>query len=75
VQRYVGLLASAEQLQLITLAERYYPPQVRALTGLLLASLSAAIPPTLFKTLNPSSRYKLRLNPLLWPQAKQWNID
>jgi len=74
MQRKISALSAFEQEQLVDLAEDYYSPQVRALTGLLMMSIDATIAERLKNTLNPTTVFKLKLNPSIWPQARQWNI-
>ncbi len=74
MQRKISELSAFEQEQLVELAEDYYSPQVRALTGLLMTNLDATIAERLKETLNPTTVFKLKLAPSIWPQARQWNI-
>jgi hypothetical protein len=72
--RYILQLSNSEQVRLIRLANTYYRPQVRALVGLLFASLKLPLPGSLAASLNPTTTYKLNLAKEQWPMAKAWNI-
>ena len=74
MRRYMDELSPVEQVQLVTLAEKYYSPQTRALVGLLSSSLEFAVPETLVQSLNPTTTYALNLDQDTWPMARQWNI-
>jgi hypothetical protein len=75
MRRKIAELSVREQSQLISLAEKYYSPQVRALVGLLFSSLKLSVPESLSLSLNPVTVYKLRLDQKIWPEAKEWNIQ
>ncbi len=74
IRQYIAELSDGEQLRLIALAQNYYSPQVRALVGLLFTSLTLPVPNSLSCSLNPTTTYKLKLDSLKWPMAKEWNI-
>ena len=74
MSRYISELSNREQNELVKLAENYYKPQVRALIGLLFASLNMATPIRLAHSLNPTTIYNLKLDHSKWPMAKEWNI-
>jgi len=74
IRKYISELSEREQGRLLKLAKNYYSPQVRALVGLLFTSLELSVPSTLASSLNPTTIYKLKLDPLKWPMAKEWNI-
>jgi hypothetical protein len=69
----IARLSETEREQLVILAKDYDAPQVRALLGLLLASIGKKVS-SLKQTLNPTTLYKLSLNESLWPHANDWNI-
>lgn len=69
----IAALSDAERKRLVKLAADYDAPQVRALLGLLLASVGINVP-SLKDTLNPTTVYKLSLNRDAWPLAKDWGI-
>ncbi|MGC1507123.1 DUF6088 family protein [Ketobacter sp.] len=70
----ISQLPDVDQARLVTLARKYYGPQVRALIGLLYSSLDISVPESLARSLNPTTIYKLNLNEKDWPMAKDWNI-
>ncbi len=67
-------LPTSDQSRLITLAQKYYGPQARALLGMLYSALGISVPESLSLSLNPTTLYKLNLDNALWPKAKDWNI-
>lgn len=67
-------LSGLDQARLVSLAEKYYSPQVRALVGLLYSCLNLSVPESLALSLNPTTTYKLNLNTNDWPKAGEWNI-
>lgn len=67
-------LSKGNLKNLIDLAQEYYSPQTKALTGLLLESKNFKIPASLKKSLNPTTVFKLKLDNQIWPQAREWNI-
>ncbi len=71
---YILKLSKKEQGRLVKLAENYYNPQVKALIGLLFSTLKLTLPGRLARSLNPTTTYKLKLNQLDWPLAKEWKI-
>ena len=75
MQRYMGKLSVQELERIVNLAERGYGPQVKALIGLLFTSLGLTVPQNLKQALNPTTTYKLELDPNQWPDAKDWNIQ
>ena len=75
MQRYFAKLSDKERNRLAELAEAGYSPQVRALVAMLYESLGFSIPPGIKKSLNPTTTYKLGLDPTRWPNAKDWNIQ
>jgi hypothetical protein len=74
IQKYISELSEREQGRLLKLAQSYYSPQVRALVGLLFTKLKLSIPHSLFRSLNPTTIYKLKLDESKWPMVKEWNI-
>jgi hypothetical protein len=74
MRRYVSDLPKREQVQLVSLAEKYYSPQTRALVGVLFSSLGLSMPESLALSLNPTTTYPLKLNQDKWPMARQWKI-
>ena len=74
MRRYIAKLSTQEQLHFISLAEKYYSPQVRALVGMLFSNLKLALPVSLRRSLNPTTTYRLKLDQDEWPVAKEWNI-
>ena len=74
MRRYMADLSLVEQAQLVSLAEKYYSPQTRALVGLLFSSLGLTLPETLAQSLNPTTTFALKLDQDKWPMARQWNI-
>lgn len=74
IRKYILELSEREQGRLLKLAQSYYSPQVRALVGLLFTSLKLSVPSSLYRSLNPTTVYKLKLDPSKWPMAKEWNI-
>jgi hypothetical protein len=74
IKKRLSALSESELSRAITLAEKYYGPQVRALLGMLYSSLALSISEILFLSLNPTTVYKLNLDSNKWPQARTWNI-
>lgn len=74
LQKKISELSDKDQARLVSLAVKYYGPQVRALVGLLYSSLKLTTPKNLFLSLNPTTTYKLNLNEKDWPMAGEWNI-
>ncbi len=74
IRRYISELSRREQSLLASLAENYYPPQVRVLVCLLFSNLQLPIPDSLTLSLNPLTVYRLNLARSQWPMAKEWNI-
>lgn len=74
IGRYIKTLSVDEQARLVSLAENYYGPQVRALVGLLYTMQQLPVPSSLARSLNPTTIYKLDLNQTDWPLAKNWNM-
>ncbi len=64
LRKKISELAGDDQTQLVSLAEKYYSPQVRALVGLLFSSLKLPVPESLALSLNPTTTYKLNLRKL-----------
>ncbi len=74
MRQYISELSDSEQGRLVKLAQNYYSPQVKALVGLLYASLKLSVPSSLARSLNPTTIYKLKLDQSKWSMAKEWNI-
>ena len=74
MRRYISRLSNNDQTRLVSLAEKYYSPQARALLGLLFSSLEWPVPESLRLSLNPATSYTLKLDQAEWPMAKKWNI-
>ena len=74
LKKKVSELPKEDQVRLISLAEKYYGPQVRALIGLIYSSLNLTVPQSLALSLNPTTTYKLTLNEEDWPMAGEWHI-
>ncbi len=74
IMRDIARLDDSERRRLVTLAEDYYTAQVRALSGLLLSTLSIDAA-RLQRSLNPTTVYRLSLDEKIWPLAKDWNIQ
>lgn len=74
LRKKISELSAQDQAQLVSLAEKYYSPQVRALVGLLFSSLKLSVSESLALSLNPTTTYKLNLNTNDWPMAGEWNI-
>lgn len=74
LRKKISELPGQDQARLVTLAEKYYSPQVRALVGLLFSSLNLSVPESWVLSLNPTTTYKLGLNQHDWPTAKNWKI-
>ncbi|QQG35167.1 MAG: hypothetical protein HYS17_06225 [Micavibrio aeruginosavorus] len=74
MQRYFSELTDQDRKRLVEMADAGYGPQVRALIGLLFAALDEPSTPDLKKSLNPTTTYKLALDPAVWPDMKDWNI-
>lgn len=74
IMRDLAKLDDGERRRLVSLAENYYTAQVRALSGLLFASLGIETP-RLKRSLNPTTVYRLNLDEGMWPMAKDWNIQ
>ena len=72
MQRYFSGLNDRELSRLIELTDSYYGAQVRALICLLLSCSGQDVPKGL--VLNPTTTYKLNLDPAMWPSARNWNI-
>ena len=60
--------------RLIDLAVDYYPPMVRALLGLILETGGWAGFQRLEASLNPVTRYKVPLDPEVWPLSRKWRF-
>lgn len=60
--RYISELSKRERAQLVSLAEKYYRPQARALVGMLFSRLELPVPESLALSLNPTTTYKLKLD-------------
>jgi len=58
----------------VGLAIQFYPPMVRALLGLVLETLDRGDFQGLENSLNPLSRYKVPLDPRVWPLREKWRI-
>ena len=72
---YIMDLSENEKKLLAALALKYYSPQVKALMGLVLSRIGLTTDASRLKiTLNPTTAYKLGLDPLKWPMANEWNI-
>jgi hypothetical protein len=71
---YIAKLPATKQEKLVKLALDYYPPQVRALVGLIYSKLALSLPASLAASLNPTTTYKIGLDKALWPKARDWNI-
>jgi len=74
LRKKISELSGQGQARLVSLAEKYYSPQVRALVGFLFSSLKLSVPESLVLSLNPTTTYKLNLNTNDWPMAKEWRI-
>ena len=74
LRRNFSELSMSDLKKLTGLAEEYYSPQVRALTGLLLEGMNFKASASLKKSLNPTTVFKLKLDDQIWPQAREWNI-
>jgi len=74
MRQKISKLSASEQKLLITTAKDFYSPQVKALTGLLMMSLTGDVVKALQETLNPTTIFKLSLDETQWPQAQTWNI-
>lgn len=74
IRKYISELSEREQGRLLKLARSYYGPQVRALVGVLFTSLKLSVSNSLFRSLNPTTIYKLKLDLSTWPMAREWNI-
>jgi len=57
------------------LAIRYYNPATIAVLGLLLSDKKEWLLPALKESLNPVTKYKLRLSDKEWPNKKEWFIE
>ncbi|MGV3524683.1 MAG: DUF6088 family protein [Candidatus Sericytochromatia bacterium] len=65
-----------EQRQALATYAHYYPPQTRALTGLLFEQLGeAALAAHLKGSLNPLTSYKIGLDEALFTHKRAWNIQ
>lgn len=71
---YIAKLSDTKQKKLVKLALDYYPPQVRALVGLIYSRLALALPDSLAASLNPTTTYKIGLDKFSWPNSRDWNI-
>ena len=67
-------LNKVEKRSAVSLALTYYPPQVRALLGLLMNNGEEVSIQELKQSLNPTTLYKIGVDHALWPAAKNWNI-
>jgi len=74
LQKKISEQPDKNRARLVSLAEKYYSPQVRALVGLLYSSLNLSVSENLALSLNPTTKYKLNINSNDWPTAKKWNI-
>ena len=71
----IAELTASQQKKIIELAIRYYGAKAKATLGLLLTSLGLSIPVALEQATNPVTSYKLGVDQVMWPNAKQWNIS
>ncbi len=74
LKKKVSELPKEDQVRLVSLAEKYYGPQVRALIGLIYSRLNLTVSQSLALSLNPTTTYKLTLNEEDWPMAGEWHI-
>lgn len=74
MSKKLGELPQSDQSQLMTLAEKYYTPQARALVGMIYSGIGKSVSESLKLSLNPTTVYKLNLDKNKWPKAKDWNI-
>lgn len=68
-------LTLAERKALQRLAVDYYNAGTRALLGMLLMRNGQGTLPTLKASINPITRFKLGVDPEVWPEARAWNIQ
>lgn len=74
LQKKISEQSDKNRARLVSLAGKYYGPQVRALVGLLYSSLNFPLSENLALSLNPTTKYKLNINQKDWPMAEEWNI-
>lgn len=74
IKTFVENLNEKEKARILILAEEYYPPRVKALTGLLIESLGLPVREKYKRSLNPTTTYRLNLSASKWPKSKEWNI-
>lgn len=67
-------LTPQEKRRLVALALEAYPPQVRALLGVMSDKTDLPDAQQLKLSLNPTTVYKLRIEAADWPNMKDWNI-
>ena len=67
-------LAPAKLRKLQQLALNYYNAGARALLGALLTRNKQDISPALRASINPTTTFRLGLDPEEWPEARAWNI-
>lgn len=67
-------LAPAKLKKLQQFAVNYYNAGARALLGALLTRNGQEILPALRASINPTTNFRLGLDPKEWPEARAWNI-
>lgn len=68
-------LTTTQRQALTNYALKFYPPQTRALTGLMLESLGeTALAQELKRSLNPLTVFRLALDGVAFPNTRSWNI-
>lgn len=75
MQRKIADLDEKQAKRIQRVAIDFYNAQARALLGLLLVENDQWLNPALKKTLNPLTKYKLKLDEKKWADKKSWNIE
>ena len=74
LSKLIKQLGDSEKASLIKLAKKYQP-STRALAGAMLENIfGTAASETLYKSLNPSTKYKLGLSESRLPNKQKWRI-
>jgi len=74
IAQRIAKLTAAQSKKLQSLAVDYYKASTRALLGAILDRLDQPVIKRLRGSINPTTHFDLGLDPLAWPQARDWNI-
>ncbi len=72
--KQMNQLTAMQVRRLQRLALKYYNAATRALLGLVLSRNQQRLDPALHTSLNPLSRYNIRLDAVRWPDTSDWYI-